>query len=742
MNVSVRLQAAGGELMAALGDGRVWLALATALLFGGVCLALGTWVVRKVGLLDSTAPRGETIGVGLGSGLIILASLWAAIFSGGRSSFTPVAVGFAVVLAIALWKTIAKVDRAVPSASTAPAVEDQPPHSRRSTLLVFVAGIAFVIFVGLLYGATMIPSPRDGVQPVEFPDDAYYSVLGANLAQTGTETLYSPSGFDMLPGLPVQTWYHWGELWLSAIVIFLFGLNPIIARYYVVLPLLLLAAAALTGTLVRRMAGTSSPYAFLFGAAASLFLTRIPIPDPYFASIVPAMIFGIIAYGLSAIIVLLALFIIISNKSRPPSMARAVFSGSVMASILPAHIVIAILAITGTGGVLILRSLGTLVRKEKFTSPGGLEGTLAVTGLLVIATIIWGILTGHGIGNSTTASSVFSFNYVWRESVASVIVGSGAFLLIPLVWLDLRKEPALHAWFFNGTIAVLAAFALAWIAKFLDFNALHFSFGGITLFTMVVGGWALLTIPLVWFIFRRQVTLQVWICAGTVILLITGAIAWGARLGDFNMFHFFIGGFAVFAIPVTAVTVWQLWERLRNNGHPGLAATIMVLCGIQLVLGIANSVKFMQIQSWSQPISVNLLEAIRQLPPHAKIAYACQPLEDWVFWESSLISINAHTGRPAVPMCFQADQRYTHTYTKMSVQIQSPYFGTAPQHILYPTADAQPSTASVVTFLKKHGIGYIYADSYHPNSLVPDALPIAISGNAQLLAIPFTLNLQ
>ena len=52
-------------------------------------------MARTVGLLRSDAPAGETLGVGLASGLMVLAAWWAAIWSEGRSSFTPVALGFA-----------------------------------------------------------------------------------------------------------------------------------------------------------------------------------------------------------------------------------------------------------------------------------------------------------------------------------------------------------------------------------------------------------------------------------------------------------------------------------------------------------------------------------------------------------------------------------------------------------------------------------------------------------------------
>ena len=46
------------------------------------------------------------------------------------------------------------------------------------------------------------------------------------------------------------------------------------------------------------------------------------------------------------------------------------------------------------------------------------------------------------------------------------------------------------------------------------------------------------------------------------------------------------------------------------------------------------------------------------------------------------------------------------------------------------TADA------VASFLDRYGIDYIYADSRHPNTLAPDAVPIAESGGYQLLEVP------
>ena len=163
----------------------------------------GVWIARFVGLLSADAPAGETLGVGLASGLLVLAAWWAAIASGGRSSFTPVAIGFAIALGLAAvrrWRP-ARARRHRPECDECAAIAGPPiAHSRRRDLSSMVGGALFVVAVALLYGSTMALSPRDGVQPLEFNDEAYYSVLGADLAKTGTETIYSPSGFDQIDG--------------------------------------------------------------------------------------------------------------------------------------------------------------------------------------------------------------------------------------------------------------------------------------------------------------------------------------------------------------------------------------------------------------------------------------------------------------------------------------------------------------------------------------------------------------
>ena len=74
-------------------------------------------------------------------------------------------------------------------------------------------------------------------------------------------------------------------------------------------------------------------------------------------------------------------------------------------------------------------------------------------------------------------------------------------------------------------------------------------------------------------------------------------------------------------------------------------------------------------------------------------------------------------------MCFEADFFGQLVGGQKSADIANPLFQWAPQRALYPDANARPSPASVAAFLKANGIDYIYADTMHPNTLVPDARP-------------------
>ncbi len=582
------LQTLSAELRITLTDGTVWLSIGQGLLAGAICLVFGVFVARFVGLLRADAPAGETLGVGLASGLLVLASWWAALVSGGRSSFTPVAIGFAVAIGLAALRR--SPGRAPPDLTADGSAETSATPTSADPLRLIpalICGALFVVVVALLYGATMAPSPRDGVQPVEFSDEAYYSVLGADLAKSGTESLYSPSGFEIGP--PPQTWYHWGEIWLASALIWAFDADPIQARHLSVLPVLLLAVTALTGTLVRRMTGTTSRGAFLFGFFASLFLAPVPlISGPFFSTWAVGMIFGISLYGLAAVAVLLALYSVTILGLRTATWALEVFVGSAVAAIVPAHLAIGLLAAIGVGSVWAIKVTQSLTSTRRLPAIAAIwRRTYIAAGIAVLGTIVWGVVTGHGLGTSWLSPTVPPFDPVWRDSVAIVLVSSGAFVAIGIAWFAVRRERTIESSLYLGTVT----------------------------------------------------------------LVIIGAVVWGARLGDLNMGYLFFGAIAVFATPVAAVAVWSLWRRLRAGGHARAGVAVLVFCVAQLEVGLGIGIVRLQTYgpgSYSA-VPVETLAAIRSLPPGAKLAYSCRPYEEAAFWAPQLVSYDAHTGHRSHP---------------------------------------------------------------------------------------------
>lgn len=666
------------EFAITIANGDVWLAIALALVLGLGCWVFGTWIARTVGLLGSSAPAGETLGVGLAVGLMVLAAWWAAIWSGGRSSFTPVAIGFAIALGLAL------VDRrrreADPAGVTGPRTDSPSfgalPRPRRSLVVTAVLGAAFIVAVALLYGATIAPSPRDGVQPVEFNDIAYYAVLGRDLATTGIESIHSASGFTNIPGLPEQSWYHWGELWLASAVITVFGTPPLAARYFIVLPVLLLAAAALTGSLARRAVGTSSRRLYLFGFLACLFLAPVPLAGTFFSAWPAGMVFGINLYGLAAVALLFALYCFATLGPRRPAWASSALAGSGIAYVLPAHVAVGLLGLVGVVSVLALRVARSLLTARRLP---GLEPVwrhvLIVSAGLLGATVLWGTLTGHTLGGASSPTLVPPFSAAWRDSVALTTLGAGVFLAIPFAWLLGARAGHRHADWFFGTLAVLIA----------------------------------------------------------------GAVGWGARLGDFTMFYLLYGGIAVIATPVAVIAVRVLWERVVAVRRRALAVGIVVLCLAQLESGVLNGIQRLRdfgAQGDESPISLRMLEEIRRLPDGAKLAYSCQPLDESGFGVPQLLGIDAHTARRVIPMCFQAEVLSTLLGAERSSLIENLYFRGAPQRLLYPDASARPSSVAVAAFLRQHGIDYIFTDSQHPNTFIERTVDVWRSGNASVSRVP------
>jgi hypothetical protein len=386
------------------------------------------------------------------------------------------------------------------------------------------------------------------------------------------------------------------------------------------------------------------------------------------------MIFGVTIYGLAAVAVLLGLYSLSVLGRLKVTWALATFVGSAIAMIVPAHLVVGLLVVVGVGSVWAIRIVRSLYATRRLpTIETAWRRTLIVAGIVIFATLAWGIATGHGAGPSAPPD-VPPFNASWRDSIAVTFVGSGAFFAIAAAWILLRREAPLLA----------------------D------------------------------------------LCLGTGIILLIGAIVWGARLREFTTFYFLYAGIAVIATPVAAVAVWMLLTRLRETRHVSLAIVLAVVCVIQLQLGIVTGIRTMRQfgAHYESPISSSVLTTIRQLPPDAKLAYACDPLQEAGFVGSQLLSINAHTARQIVPMCFQAEVLDALIGLPMSVTVENAFFKWAPQRALYPNVTAEPSPERVAAFLKSNGIDYIYADERHPNSLVPNAVVIATSSNGQVLWIP------
>jgi hypothetical protein len=662
------------NLGAALVDPRVWAALVVALVCFIGLFAVGYLFGRWTGVLDDSAPEAEIVGVALAIGLVVIALFWAAIASGGRSAFTPSAVVLAACLLLVAIRARAKRRTVWATRSADPDPNGRKRPERRVGLAAFTGAALFVGLVGLTYGSTMAPSPRDGVQPVEFMDEAFYSVLGAELSSTGVESIYATSGFAELPKVPTQTWYHWGEIWLQAATITTFELGPMLARHYVVLPIVLLAVALLTGTLVRRLTHDQSRRALFVGVLGSLFLSPIPVSGVFFGYWARGGIFGVTMYGLALVIVLLVAYLLLRVARDDESGSTVLFTSAIVGSLFPAHIVLAVL---GVVGVITAGATRVVLDWRAKTKPSldWLPRRLAATTFLVfVATAAWALLTGHGIGASAPSQTVSPFNGAWREAVVETTVASGCFFAIgAVVWSQRRRRDPLF-----------------------------------------------------------------WSAIGSLGILVVGAFAWGARLGDFTMFHVWYGGIAAYATPVAAAAIWAIWRALRRQQHRIAALGVIIAFLAQIEIGVVTSV--LRLEEFGphdyDPVPVAILSAIRELPPDAKLAYACQPYEELAFWNPKLESIYAHTGRPVVPMCFEAEVFSSMVGGTVAPDVPAPFYEHAPQQLLFPTSTSRPGSIEVAEFLKSNGIGYIYVDRQHPNTLVTDARLITSDGEVELLRVP------
>jgi hypothetical protein len=532
----------------------------------------------------------------------------------------------------------------------------------------------FLLGAGIIYGTTISPSPRDGLQPLAFFDEAYYSVLSADLASTGRESIFSPSGFDALAGLPDQTWYHWAELWLGAAVIQATGISPMHARHLVVLPLLLLASATLAGSLIRRLARRESTEFFLLGAFAMLFIAPIPVSlGAAFDWWARGLVFSITVYGLAVVVALLGLYAIVVRPNGERPWSNALMIGAIAGAGIATHIAIAAVAVVAVAAmassfVLRTRSIGTLWA----TAVSERRVVVAVV-TTSVATIGWGIATGHGLGATGSVAGVGSFEPTWQRAVLFAALGGGTLLAAPILLPFMRRQPAILIGLMIGATAATLA----------------------------------------------------------------GALAWGARLADFNTFHLFYGAIAVVLTPISVAAALTAIDAARRRDWSHLASLGLVVVLLQTAIGI-GTVGF-RLYSFGPgayaPVPLQALDAIRALPPGSKMAYACAEFENFAFWDGGLIAIDAHAGVPMVPMCFQADAQRPLLGQEADVNVPSVFFEHAPQQSLYPDATSKPTTAEVHRFLLANGVDYIYSDGAHPNTLIPDATPVYSRGDITIFKV-------
>ena len=228
-------------------------------------------------------------------------------------------------------------------------------------------------------------------------------------------------------------------------------------------------------------------------------------------------------------------------------------SETVIAFILPAHIVVALLALVGVVSAWTVRAAPSL-RTDTTSAdrlPSGFGRWSHPASLLRRHR---GLGRGHGSwSRGGRRPSSIPFNATWRESVAITMLGAGAFFAIVIAWFLVERGRPIHADLYFGTVA----------------------------------------------------------------LVVVGAIAWGALLGDFTTFYLFFAGIAVIATPVAAVAVWTVWERLRATRHLGLASGSLSCASSSsswvLRRGAGRLITFGP--PGYEPIPVTVLAAIGQLPP-------------------------------------------------------------------------------------------------------------------------------
>jgi hypothetical protein len=642
------------DAAAFISDPGVWwswvILTALTLLAAGVGAVIG----RRVGLIREDASPSEALGLALGIGLLACAVTYATVRSGGTTVYLPAFVGLLAAIAFGRGQ-----------------VRSEGGLGRYAAPLAAV--LLSAVAVSILYGITIAPSARNGMQPVEFMDEAFYAALGAEIRASGSETIQALAGLGEIPGLPPRSWYHWGELWLAAAVLEVPGMTPMHARHAVVLPLLVVATAAIIGAIAARQVGrVGHRAAFLLAAFGMLSLAPVPlVRELHFDWWARGIGFSITPYGLAYVVIALGVAVLLRPRLLSTCLG-AILGGTLVAAAIASHLLIAAASAVGVAVLLVARLLRADGDLPERLRP--LVRPTAVAALAALATLAWGLATGHALVGDGAVQGVAPFDRSWLRSILLTAVGAGVLALGPLIAAQR---------------------------------------GLLTRHLTIVG-------------------------AGAGIATAVAGVAWGARLPDHNMFHVFFGAIAVIATPVAVILTVVAAGCARQRGMPRTALALATLLLTQGAIGVGATVSRLYEFGPGNfaPVPTAALAFVRSLPVDARLAYACRGFEEVAVWDARLVSITAHTGRTVIPMCFQSDL-YGHLHgLEPDPAVMNPFFERAPQRTLYPSLEARPSESEITAFLDRYGIDYIWNSPDHPNVLLPDAQVLFSAGDVSIHRVP------
>ncbi len=618
-------------------------------------LGVGIVAGRRIGLFNRESPVLTVFGLGLGLGLLVITLAYATLRSLGGSTYLPSAVLLAATLVL----------------GRSPLM----PGAPRRGLVALTVVASGCLFVGAAaYGMTLAPSPRDGLQPIEFMDPAFYAVLGWTLVDTGVESTVAHTGMSQLAGQASQASYHWGEIWLAALALNFPGVTPMSARHVVALPLVILATTALVAGLaaqgVRRAERREAAVLAAVGMAGVA-----PIPfwlDLHFDWWARPIGFSATLYGLAYVVAGLGLMLALRGR-HTWTLATSMLASALTAALVASHVLVAAVAAVGVA----VGWLAWLVVTNAPPGPALRSVRMPVVACLVggVATVAWGFLTGHGLGAESPVPGVAPFDWAWRRAMLLTTVGGGVLIVgVVLAVRERRSNPRLAAIAIGSTAAV-----------------------GL------------------------------------------GALLWGWRLAEFNMFHIYYGAIAVLLTPVAVLATAVTLVHARRDGSGRVRAVLATLVFAQISIGLGATVQRLYEfgPGHYDPVPVAVLDEIKSLPEGARLAYSCDEIEEVAPWDARLISLTAHTGRPVVAMCFQVDVFGAQLgVLPPDLTRMNPFFASAPQRDLYPRSGAKPTTAEILAFLERYDIDFIYEDADHPNRLLPDARPRFSIGAVTIYEVP------